>query len=217
MVLRNFGVFVLVQILVSSNAFLDSLFDGYGDKSNPDIFCIMEHCGSQSGACMSDRDCRINMQCMLKCGLTNNSCMYECMNTYEDKIFDAMMKCLVDDHHCLTMQPPDPTFRCTPPKQVIKNLTLSQIQGSWWIVRGLNRDYDCFDCQLSTYKPTAVAMNYTLEEKYDVVMLNGSVRHRLVVQQVEQKNPSNGGLLDYTNTMMGLTMYEKWQVLGQWQ
>ena len=75
----------------------------------------------------------------------NESQLYECMNTYEDKIFDAMMKCLVDDYHCMDLTPPDPSFRCSPPKQLVKNFTMSTLQGSWWIVRGLNRDYDSFE------------------------------------------------------------------------
>ena len=46
-------------------------------------------------------------------------------------------------------------------------------------------------------------------------MLNGSVRQRLAVQQTEQKDPSNGGLLENTQSEMGLKMYEKWYVLGK--
>jgi hypothetical protein len=136
------------------------------------------------------------------------------MNTYEDQIFDAFMKCLVDDFHCLQLAPPDPTFRCTPPPVALKNFTLTQFEGTWFIALGLNRDYDCFDCQISTYEPTPNSRNFTLTEKYDVTMLNGSIRHRVAVQQVEQKDIFNGGNLDYTNTIMGLTMYEKWQVIG---
>ena len=131
-----FTCLLLIGSFVFSDAFLESFLGKLGDKSNPDVLCIMEHCGSQSVACAANRNCRENMECMIKCGLTNHGCMYECMNTYEDKIFDAMMKYLVDDYHCMDLTPPDPSFRCSPPKQLVKNFTLSQLQGSWWIVRG---------------------------------------------------------------------------------
>ena len=94
-----------------SYAFLEALFGSGHTKSNPDVLCIMEHCGKESGACLRDHNCRNNMICMTKCGLTNNSCMYRCMNTYEDKVFDNMMKCMVDDNHCMVLDPPDPSFR----------------------------------------------------------------------------------------------------------
>lgn len=206
-------LFLTFATCTTSYGFLESLFGHQGFHSNPDVFCIMEHCGSQSAACVEDANCRANMACMMKCGMTNHSCMYECMNTYEDKIFDSFMKCLVDDFQCLKLVPPDPTFRCSPPKAALKNFSLSQFQGSWYIALGLNRDYDCFDCQISSYAPTPNSRNFTLTEKYDVKMLNGTIRHRVAIQQVEQKDIFNGGDLDYTNTIMGLTMYEKWQVI----
>ena len=94
-----------------SYAFLEFLFGSGHSKSNPDVLCIMEHCGKESEACARDHNCRNNMICMTKCGLTNHSCMYQCMNTYDDKVFDDMMKCLVDDNHCMALEPPDPSFR----------------------------------------------------------------------------------------------------------
>lgn len=207
-------IFVFANCAISS-AFFKSIFDKHGFHSNPDVFCIMKHCSQQSAACVEDSNCRANMECMMKCGMTNHTCMYQCMNTYEDKIFDSFMKCLVDDFQCLKLVPPDPTFRCSLPETEVKNFSLTQFQGSWYIALGLNRDYDCFDCQISSYDPTPNSKNFTLTEKYDVVMLNGSIRHRVAIQQVEQKDIFFGGKLDYTNTIMGLTMYEKWQVIGK--
>ena len=94
-----------------ASAFLDSLFKFGKSKSNPNVLCIMEHCRSQATACLRDSSCRDNMICMTKCGLTNHSCMYRCMNTYDDAVFDNMMKCMVGDHHCMELEPPDPSFR----------------------------------------------------------------------------------------------------------
>ncbi|KAH3877232.1 uncharacterized protein LOC127865316 isoform X1 [Dreissena polymorpha] len=186
---------------------------GVNAKSNPDVLCIAEHCGRQSAACVTDADCRHNMECMTKCGLTNHKCMYECMNTYEDEVFDAFMKCMVDDNHCMTLTPPDPAFRCSPPVSALGDFNLSELTGRWYIVLGLNRDYDCFDCQITTYKPTPNSSNYTLTELYDVVMLNGSTRHMVATQQVAQLDPLKPAVLDYTNHLMGITMYEKWQIV----
>ena len=119
--------------------------------------------------------------------------------------------CLNDDIPFVTLV----TFRCSIPSQALKNFSLTQLEGTWYTVRGLNPDYDCFNCAISTYTPTPNSQNYTLSSRYDVVMLNGSVRSRLTVQQTEQKNPSDGGLLENTQSEMGLTMYEKWYVLGK--
>ncbi|KAL3842069.1 hypothetical protein ACJMK2_020134 [Sinanodonta woodiana] len=179
----------------------------------PNIPCMVEHCSSEMFKCVEDADCRHTMTCMQSCVMNNHTCMYGCLNTYEDATFDSFMNCIVDGHHCMKLEPPDPGFRCNPPAYYMKNFTLDQLVGSWYIVRGINPDYDCFDCQISTYTPDPASSNYTLTEKYDVTMLNRSIRHRVAVQQVQQRDPQNGGLLDYTDTLMGLTMYEKWQVI----
>ncbi|WAR23730.1 VDE-like protein [Mya arenaria] len=204
------SVVLLMTSLPVSSGFMDGLFGHGGLHSNPDVFCIMEHCGHQSAACMGDPSCRSNMECMTKCGMTNHSCMYECMNTYEDAIFDAFMKCLVDDYHCLNLTPPDPTYRCKPPSTSVKNVSLADLQGTWNIVLGLNRDYDCFDCQISTYKPTSNSNNYTLTELYDVTMLNGTVRHRVDVQQVAQHISPTGSyvIMYYCGHMTSDWWYE---------
>ena len=201
-------------IFTTSFAFLETLFGHHGLHSNPDVLCIMEHCASQSAACMGDNDCRSNMLCMTKCGMTNHTCMYGCLNTYDDDVFDTFMKCLVQDYQCLKLLPPDPTFRCSPPQAVVKNFTLDQLQGSWYIALGFNPQYDCFDCQISSYAPTPNSKNYTLSERYDVAMLNGTIRHRNHIEQVQQTDIFSEGKLDYTSYMMGITMYEKWQVIG---
>ncbi|KAH3889668.1 hypothetical protein DPMN_013729 [Dreissena polymorpha] len=86
-----------------------------------------------------------------------------CMNTYEDAVFDAFMKCMVDDNHCLTLTPSDPTFRCSPPVSTLSNFSLSE--------------------------------------------LTGTMTH------VAQLDPLKPGELDLTNHMMGITMYEKWQIV----
>ncbi|WAR23729.1 VDE-like protein [Mya arenaria] len=181
-------------------------------KSNPDVVCIMEHCREESLNCARDSGCRTNMECVMKCGFTNNSCLFECMNTYEDAIYDALMACLVDDHHCMTLPPPDKKFKCDVPSTYAANFTLPLLSGTWYVVLGFNKDYDCFDCQISSYSKTPNSSNFTLTERYDVKMLNGTLRHRAAVQKVGQRSRSMG-VLDFTNKMMGLTMYEQWKVL----
>ncbi|KAL4227991.1 hypothetical protein ACF0H5_013429 [Mactra antiquata] len=209
----NLYYFILLQCLLAPSVIGFNFFGFHGFHSNPDIFCIAEHCSSQSAACVEDRDCRANMECSAKCGFSNFNCLYECINTYENQVYDKFMKCMVEDYHCLKLVSPDPSFRCKPPQAQVKNFSLSALNGKWYIVYGLNPEYDCFNCQISTYAPTPNSKNLTLTEKYDVTMLNGSTRHRVTVQQVQQRDIFNGGLLDFTNVMMGLMMYEKWQII----
>jgi len=124
------------------------------------------------------------------------------------------MRCLVDDHHCLTLTSPDPNFRCTPPTPSSSNFSLADLEGKWHIVLGLNKQFDCFDCQTATYSPTPNSRNYTLAEKYDVKMLNGSVRTRVNVQQVAQRDVFHPGVLALTSSMMGLAVSEEWRIIG---
>jgi len=45
-------------------------------------------------------------------------------------------------------------------------------------------------------------------------MLNGSVRSRVNVQQVAQRDVFHPGVLALTSSMMGLAVSEEWRVIG---
>lgn len=179
--------------------------------SNPNILCIAEHCGVQSAKCLGDEGCRSAMMCITGCAANNQTCLFDCIYSYEDDVFDEFMKCASTDHQCITNDPPNPPVVCHPPQKVESSFIIDQLTGSWYIVKGLNPIYDCFDCQVTTFKPSVkVDTMYDVFEKFDVKTVKGGVRHRSVNETATQ---ASGGIYNLTSMQMGHNTHSQWRIL----
>lgn len=187
------------------------IFLEYVQCSKPNIICIIEHCGKQSAACLADEGCRSAMVCITGCATNNQTCLFDCIYSYEDGAFDEFMKCASTDHQCITNDPPNPPVVCHPPQKVESGFTIDLLTGSWYIVKGLNRIYDCFDCQVTTFKPSPYDKTvYDVFEKFDVKMVSGGTRHRSVNETVVQ---ASGGIFNYTSMQMGHNTHSQWRIM----
>lgn len=189
---------------------------GVCDGAGPNIPCMLMNCFEQSKDCMEDQNCRTALFCITECGETNQTCMFGCLYSYEDKIFDDFMKCVSTEHDCIPLVPPNPPVVCRPPPTYVKDFTLDQLNGSWYIVRGKNPLYDCFDCQITSFHPMtspSIYSMYRVNEKFDVHAIQGGIVHREVNETVEQTDPGKGGLLNYTSSQMGHKASSQWRIL----
>lgn len=165
----------------------------------------------QSAKCLADEGCRSAMVCITGCGTNNQTCLFDCIYSYEDDVFDEFMKCASTDHQCISNDPPNPPVVCHPPQQVVSNFTIDLFKGSWYIVKGLNPIYDCFDCQITTYQPSSMDKTvYNVFEKFDVKTVQGGIRHRSVNETVVQ---AFGGIFNYTSTQLGQSTHSEWRVV----
>ncbi|XP_064605742.1 uncharacterized protein LOC135470636 [Liolophura sinensis] len=162
--------------------------------------------------CMMDSECRDAVMCINPCG-SNQTCVFICLSSYADAKFDAFMKCAVTDNQCVVLTPPDHPVQCRKPTSVFTSFTLADIQGPWYIVKGKNPIYDCFDCQISTYTSGSLPYRGSVREQYDARTVNGSVRRLEVTETVIQRNPMNGGVLNFNSTQDGLDHQEEFRVL----
>ena len=199
----NYKVIILL-------GFIHSVLSG-----GPNIPCMMFHCASQSAKCFADSDCRSLMMCMTGCGLSNQTCQFDCLYSYENDIFDDFMKCAATQHNCIELAPPNPPVVCKKPQNVVKNFTLSMMEGSWYIVKGLNPIYDCFDCQITRFFPDHSQQIVHVNEKFLVHSLKGTDITRYVNETVTQPNPAAGGIVTYSSSQMGHNTVSEWRVLDQ--
>ncbi|KAJ8311672.1 hypothetical protein KUTeg_011027 [Tegillarca granosa] len=186
------------------------------NAAGPNIPCMLMNCFDQSKNCMEDHNCRSALFCITECGESNQTCMFRCLYSYEDKIFDDFMKCVSTDHNCITLEPPNPPVVCRPPPTYVKDFTLDHLNGSWYIVMGKNPLYDCFDCQITSFHPISspsIYIMYRVNEKFDVHAIQGGIVHREVNETVEQTDPDKGGLLNYTSSQMGHKASSQWRIL----
>lgn len=177
----------------------------------PNVFCMVEHCSSQMKDCYEDSDCKNAMLCITGCG-TNQTCEFDCLYSYENDIFDNFMKCIVTDYKCMAIPPPKPPVTCHRPTKVATSFDIESIKGTWYIVRGKNPIYDCFNCQNTTFVRAQQGL-FSAVEHFDVNAIDGTIKHRTVVDTVTQWNATAPGILKYSSIQMGHKTTSEWRVL----
>ena len=116
------------------------------------------------------------------------------------------MEC-AGDYECLSF-PPIPS-QCKAPANItlLKKLATKDIEGYWWVVKGLHPLYDCYPCQHLSFSPlNATTWSYKL--KYQVYLANGSLG--LANQEFFFPNTNPGDAISFHYHDVGLSHYETW-------
>ena len=116
--------------------------------------CVQRHCSTELTACLADDMCRKHFSCAAACGQSDSSCTFMCSVSYQSKNSDNLMHCIFEEYNCAEFPDPDPNndIECREPlAEVVNGVDHHQAQGNWYIKYGYNKDYDCFDCQISTF------------------------------------------------------------------
>jgi violaxanthin de-epoxidase len=192
------------------------------------IACVLEHCALALAACEADATCRTWSTCNRNCG-SDLPCQLRCADLYKptnasSAKIDAFSECVISEHHCI----PQAKEKCPLPAAhglaSTFDLTAS-LTGVWYITRGFNRQFDCYDCQVHnfTYAPEVAPMSKPLhgDLKYNVkVDLNcseGSANCTYLAREVHQsfgQDPSVPAHLEnHNNSLAELHYSDDWYVL----
>lgn len=136
-----------------------------------DPLCIAMHCAVPATSCVVQGNCRNALKCSMDCGSVPvekiAGCQYLCEMTYgyESTEYIDFIKCAVDNH-CITPTPADGHCRASA-KDTVQDITdFSQIEGDWWVTRGINcgnheqgdkengGGYDWYPCQHERFVQT---------------------------------------------------------------
>lgn len=107
--------------------------------------------------------------------------------------------------------PPIPS-QCKGPGNVtvLKKFATKDLEGAWWVVKGLHPVYDCYPCQHLVFKQiNATAWAYT--PKYQVYLVNGSLTvtdDRYIIP-----NTTAGSNISFTYYDLGLVHHETWWLI----
>ena len=149
------SVLVSVLLLVQAVA---------GDQTGDPATCIAFHCALEGAACVLDAGCLSALQCMIGCdGRPDQSqCQFECEMTLglDNQPFINLLRCMASNG-CFPEVPPDGVCLAGPEDTVQQVTDISQVGGSWWVVRGVNcgqddvwlGGYDWYPCQHERYLP----------------------------------------------------------------
>jgi len=122
---------------------------GQAAALEPNVACIAANCGLQLGSCAFDSGCRTALGCVQHC--TSNdaevrqTCLITCVESTPTTKYDALTSCIVQ-HSCL----PKPAPRSCPwpsHPNAMASVALSDLEGTWYVLRGLSPAYDCWSCQ----------------------------------------------------------------------
>ena len=192
------------------------------DGPSVDIACVMGHCLIPSLGCLASSKCRDAMSCSQKClkmwdndtthdKIVVQNCSNACSFTYVDKAYENFMEC-VTDNKCISF-PPIPNTCRSPNIHPQKNLSLTDMQGSWWVVKGLHPVYDCYPCQHLSMAPLNKT-TWAYRPNYQVPLVNGSLM--LIKQEMLIPNKSTPGAnVSFVYHDMGLDHFETWWLLDK--
>ena len=195
------------------------------------IACVLEHCASELAQCEVDTVCRMWSNCNRACApikdpIQATNCQIRCGDLYKptnssSAKIDLFSECVISEHHCVKQT----KTKCPMPAAsgVVSTFSLeTDLVGVWYITRGLNPRFDCFDCQVHnfTYNPKESPVTKPLhgDLKYNVkVDLNCTDDCKYVPREVHQSfsqdthNP--GHLMNYNNTLAEMHYSDDWYVL----
>lgn len=228
--LYKFAVVFLLAVHVQADgrlAALTKLKQVYASGASSDgpsvnIGCVMKNCLTQSFGCLASSVCRNAMSCAQKCldmwdndttseKIKVQNCSNACAFTFVDKAYENFMEC-VSDHDCIAF-PPIPNTCRAPNVHPQKMLSLQDMNGSWWVMKGLNPVYDCYPCQHLSMAPINKT-TWAYRPKYQVHLTNGSLL--LVSQEMLLANTSAPGEnISFVYHDVGLDHYETWWLLDK--
>ena len=118
------------------------------------LLCLYDNCYSEMVAC-KEKNCQDFLTCGATCiahwdeDTTKGkydvlNCTSKCQFTYTDDNSDKFMTCAASND-CLELPPIPSTCRAASAKPA-KQLSVKDLQGDWWVVRGYHPVFDCYAC-----------------------------------------------------------------------
>ena len=212
-----------LSLLGSADSFDDAYVMKYFSEQvgGLNVGCMFEHCLGDSISCLLNQGCRDAIVCDQKCLDKWNSdtskekfkvqnCTNVCAWTYVDKTYQYFIRCLAS-HDCMSFPPIPKTCRA-PNIHPLKQLSVKDLQGEWWVVNGLHPVYDCYPCQ-KLYFTAINQTSWNYSTNYQVYQANGSLS--LVFLQTVLFNNIPGSNITLVYDDIGLKHYETWWLIDK--
>lgn len=121
------------------------------------------------------------------------------------------MECLFVDHDCLSLPPPDPlnNATCREPTETVAKLEDEMLNGLWYVVRGFNPLYDCFQCQKLTFEIKDGQVDYYA--LFNMAAVNGTQIWPLA--HMTGDDYSKPGTVSLVGSENGLPDQQDWYVM----
>eukprot|EP00440_Ansanella_granifera_P047258 gb/GFBE01051183.1/.p1 GENE.gb/GFBE01051183.1/~~gb/GFBE01051183.1/.p1 ORF type:complete len:299 (+),score=58.40 gb/GFBE01051183.1/:1-897(+) len=184
--------------------------------------CVMGHCRDSLIQCFMDGVCRGWQLCVMRCKNGDLACQMRCADLHKPtddtaaKI-NTFSQCVISDYHCVPQQ----QLTCKTPEKYVPDFDLYMMQGVWYITKGWNPLFDCFDCQVHTFslkpkttKPLYGDLKYSVKKNLGCAAGECSYLQREVFQSFAQDPHHKGHLVNHNNTVEELNYSDDWYVLA---
>ena len=191
-----------------------------GVPSPVKLECMLTKCAGSATGCLADEKCREAVDCAKNCWSKwdedNTSekyhvqnCTNTCAFSYRVPAYLKFMTC-VGDNQCMNF-PPIPS-QCKAPGNItiLKQLSMADLNGSWWVIRGRHPVYDCYPCQHLFFEQVN-ASTWKYLPRYQVYLANGSLATMNEPYYIPSTKPGSPISFAYHDT--GLYHNETWYLV----
>lgn len=161
------------------------------------------------------------MFCTPRCPKNDLACQIRCGDLYKptdgsaSKI-DEFSECSISEHHCVPQQ----KLTCSIPRNAKGRLELNTLTGTWYVTRGWNPMFDCFDCQVHHFslqqgaKPLLGDLKYAVKKDLTCTAPNCDYLPREVHQSFAQDPENPMHLINHNNSAKEMHYMDDWYVLA---
>jgi len=109
------------------------------------VACLLYHCWKPMVTCVIDGECRTQLMSLGDCVLKGGDAMMLCCIDVFSQPNEKLMSMMSSMGQCM----PEPVLNCSLPtnRSQIAPVTLTDLEGDWYVVRGYSPVYDCFSGQ----------------------------------------------------------------------
>jgi len=131
-----------------------------------DAKCVDQKCPSEFSDCTKDGHCMETVGCIVIClkewdkdktdqKFAIQNCTNRCTFTFGNDIFAKTLAC-IDREKCLQLPAIPNTCKAPNGLKIQKNISIAELAGVKWRLRGYNPVYDCYHCQKVNFTTNSV-------------------------------------------------------------
>lgn len=186
--------------------------------------CFFNKCGDQTKALFSNPRGIKGATCLGRCK-GEQSCATRCFAEFGSEDLNNWLSCTIEDNECVKVpKNNDNSAEETGYPNPVQKFDPASLVGTWYKTDGLNPNYDLFDCQSNTFKPTdPSASELDMDIFFRVTRPesigggyweNALTEHMVVDASSATPNPSQR-TMHTEGKMFGLKFNENWYIVGE--
>ena len=186
-----------------------------------DLNCVVKNCLTESEACFGDKYCLGLMACERGCfsewekdtspqklKVLNCTSICQFSYLYNQQVSSTFLGC-VATHACLSI--PAIPSTCHSSVKPSQKLSVKDLVGDWWVVRGFHPVFDCYACQYFGFQMSSSGVDYSAS--YKVPLANGSIA--TVSQKFSMPNTAAGQGIKFSYIDAGVPLEDTWYLLDK--